>query len=101
MRREFGKRTAARSQRDQPTNVPLPARAKPPIVYSDHMPKAILAIVLTIAVVGGMFLVPKMGQCAGRRGALGLDWCQLMRASLDGAVRGVAAGRGAIAAGRH
>jgi hypothetical protein len=62
------------------------------------MPKAILAIVLTVTVVGGMFLLPKTGQCDGRRGAFGLDWCRLMKASLEGAARGVAAGRGAIVA---
>jgi hypothetical protein len=51
--------------------------------------------------VGGMFLLPKMGQCDGRTGALGLDCCRLMKASVEGAVRGVAAGRGSVAVGGH
>jgi hypothetical protein len=45
-----------------------------------------------------MFLLPKMGQCDGRRGVFGLDWCRLMKASIEGAARGVTAGRGAIMA---
>jgi len=60
-----------------------------------HMGRALLAIVLTITVVGGMFLLPKLGQCDGRQGFLGLGWCRLMKASVEGGVRGVAVGRGA------
>jgi hypothetical protein len=101
MQREFGKRTAARLPREQPVISSTPARAKSPTVDSSHMPKAIAAIVLTITVVGGMFLLPKLGQCDGRQGALGLDWCRLMKASVEGAVRGVAISRGSIAAGGH
>ena len=59
------------------------------------MGRAVLAIVLTITVVCGMFLLPKLGQCDGRQGFLGLDWCRLMKASVEGGVRGVAVGRGA------
>jgi hypothetical protein len=65
------------------------------------MRRAMLAIVLTVAVVGGMFLLPRLGQCDGGRGFLGLDWCRLMKASVEGASRGVAAGRGTVAAGGH
>jgi hypothetical protein len=64
------------------------------------MGQAMLAIVLTVTIVGGMFLIPRLGQCDGTRGALGLDWCRLMKATVDGGVRGVAAGRGAMSAGR-
>ena len=63
------------------------------------MRRAMLAIDLTITVVGGMFLLPRLGQCDGRQGAFGLDWCRLMKASVEGAARGVAAGRGAISSG--
>src|ERR1700682_5006074 len=97
MQREFGKRTAAQP-RGQPTSEPAPARAKPAVVDPGHLPKAILGIVVTFVIVGGMFLLPMMGQCDGHRGAFGLDWCRLMKASLEGAVHGVAAGRGASAA---
>ena len=48
-----------------------------------------------LACPGGMFLLPAIGQCDGRRGALGVDWCHVMKAGLEGAVRGVAAGAGA------
>src|SRR5437764_10451248 len=97
MQREFGKRTAARARHEQPTIQATPPRAKPPALDPSHLSKAILAIVLTVTAVGGMFLLPKLGQCDGHQGALGLDWCRLMKASLEGAVRGVAAGHGAIA----
>ncbi len=92
---------------DKPAGAPYlpsratPARAKPPVLDPSHLSKAILAIVLTVSVVGGMFLLPKLGQCDGHQGALGLDWCRLMKASLEGAVRGVAAGHGAIATNGH
>jgi len=58
------------------------------------MRRAILAIGLTVTIVGGMFLLPTLGQCDGRRGFLGLDWCRLMKASVEGGARGVAIGRG-------
>ena len=65
------------------------------------MRRAILAVGLTVAIVGGMFLLPKLGQCEGGRGALGLDWCRLMKASVEGGVRGMAIGRGTMPAGGH
>jgi hypothetical protein len=98
MQRDFGKRTAVRSPRPataQPTPAPEQQAARDPIL----MRRAMLAIVLTVTVVGGMFLLPRLGQCDGRQGALGLDWCRLMKASVEGGVRGVAAGRGTIPAG--
>ena len=58
------------------------------------MKKSLLAIVLTVVVVGGMFLLPAVGQCDGRRGALGVDWCHAMKAGVEGAARGVAVGVG-------
>jgi len=64
-----------------------------------HMRRAVLAIVLTITIVGGMFLLPKLGQCDGRRGFLGLDWCRLTKATVEGGVRGVAIGRGTASSG--
>jgi hypothetical protein len=95
MQREFGKRTIVRPPPGpaavEPTSVP----AKPPVGKQVDMSKTILAIVLTVVVVGGMFLLPRLAQCEAGSGALGLDWCQLMKASVEGAVRGVAAGRGA------
>ena len=60
------------------------------------MRRAVLAIVLTVTIVGGMFLLPKLGQCQGGRGFLGLDWCRLMKASVEGGVRGLAVGRGTV-----
>jgi hypothetical protein len=100
MQREFGKRTAERvraAQGEAQAAAEPPARPKSVAVDADHMRKAVLAIVLTITMVGGMFFVlPMMGQCDGHRGVFGLDWCRLMKASLEGAARGVAAGRGAI-----
>jgi len=96
MQREFGKRTAVQPPRQaaaQPISVrPLKRSAADP----GQMSKAILAIALTIAIVGGMFLLPKLGQCDGQRGLFGLDWCRLMKASVEGGVRGMAAGRGVI-----
>ena len=58
------------------------------------MRRAVLAIVLTVTIVGGMFLLPRLNQCEGGRGVLGLDWCRLMKASVEGASRGIAMGRG-------
>jgi hypothetical protein len=60
----------------------------------DQLKKTLFAIGLTVAVVGGMFLLPVMGQCDGRRGALGVDWCHAMKAGVEGAARGVAVGVG-------
>ena len=108
--REFGKRVPVRELRDQPTNQSPPAASAPavkpkaPGPNPDQLKKSLLAIALTFVVVGGMFLLPAMGQCDGRRGALGVDWCHAMKAGLEGAVRGVAAGtggsRGATFSGR-
>ena len=98
MQPEFGKRTVVRPPRPA-TAQPTPAPAKPAARDPTLMRRAILAIVLTVTVVGGMFLLPKLGQCDGRQGALGLDWCRLMKASVEGGARGVAAGRGAISSG--
>src|SRR5215470_12201033 len=98
MQPEFGKRTAAvRSAAERPAaeTTARPTRAQPTASDPTHIRRAMLAIVLTVVVVGGMFLLPKLGQCDGRRGALGLDWCRLMKASVEGGVRGVAIGRGA------
>jgi hypothetical protein len=95
MQGEFGKRTFVRPPRETAAQ-PAPASPKQAAADPTHMRRAVLAIVLTVAVVGGMFLLPKLGQCDGRQGVLGLDWCRLMKASTEGAVRGVAAGRGAI-----
>jgi hypothetical protein len=63
------------------------------------MRRAVLAIVLTVTIVGGMFLLPKLGQCDGNRGFLGLDWCRLTKATVEGGVRGVAIGRGTASPG--
>ena len=63
------------------------------------MRQAMLVIGLTVTAVGGMFLLPMLGQCDGRKGAFGLDWCRLMKASVEGAARGVAVGRGAMSSG--
>jgi hypothetical protein len=65
------------------------------------MRRAVLAVGLTVTIVGGMFLLPKLGQCDGNRGLLGLDWCRLMKASVEGASRGVAIGRGTVPAAGH
>ncbi len=98
--REFGKRVPVRELRDQPGR-PTPAASAPPVspkasgIDPVQMKKSLFAIALTFAVVGGMFLLPAMGQCDGHRGALGVDWCQSMKAGLEGAVRGVAVGAGA------
>ena len=107
MQREFGKRLGARSSQPvtaRPT--PAPGDGAPTPGDRDagdptQMGRAVLAIVLTVTVVGGMFLLPKLGQCDGNRGALGLDWCRLMKASVEGAARGVAIGRGTLPAGSH
>src|SRR5262245_23892004 len=99
MRREFGKRNVGRSSpttRAHPTHAPEQRAALDPT----HLRQAVLAIVLTVTIVGGMFLLPMLGQCDGRRSAFGLDWCRLMQASVEGAVRGVATGRGAMSTGR-
>jgi len=97
MQREFGKRTVEQPPRPAVARPISEARPKPAGADPEHMRKAMLAITLTVAIVGGMFLLPKLGQCDGRRGLLGLDWCRLMKASVEGGVRGVAAGRGALA----
>jgi hypothetical protein len=95
MQREFGRRTAVQSPpaaaRPIPTGRPKRSASDP-----GQMRKAMLAIGLTVAIVGGMFLLPKLGQCDGQRGLFGLDWCRLMKASVEGGVRGVAVGRGTI-----
>jgi len=96
--RDFGKRTAARSPH-QAAAQPIPAPSQQATRDPTHMRRAVLAIALTVAIVGGMFLLPKLGQCDGQRGALGLDWCRLMKASVEGGVRGMAAGRGTMPAG--
>jgi hypothetical protein len=100
MQREFGKRPIVHASH--------PVAAQPKPASEDQAPRdptqmrrAMLAIVLTVAVVGGMFLLPRLGQCDGSRGFLGLDWCRLMKASVEGASRGVAIGRGTVAAGGH
>jgi hypothetical protein len=80
--REFGRRVPVRELRDQPTNQSAPpVSPKASAIDPVQMKKSLLAIVLTFAVVGGMFLLPAMGQCDGHRGALGVDWCQSMKAS--------------------
>jgi hypothetical protein len=94
MSREFGKRTVERSPRQADAPPIAAAAPKPAAGDPEHMRKAVLAIGLTVAIVGGMFLLPKLGQCDGRRGLFGLDWCRLMKASVEGGVRGVAAGAG-------
>jgi hypothetical protein len=96
--REFGKRTGVRAPRQapaQPTPAPQQQATRDPI----HMRRAMLAILLTVTIVGGMFLLPRLGQCDGRQGVLGLDWCRLVKASVEGGVRGIAIGRGTISAG--
>jgi hypothetical protein len=98
MQREFGKRTDVRSPRPA-TAQPTPALEQQAARDPTLMRRAMLAIVLTVTIVGGMFLLPRLGQCDGRQGALGLDWCRLMKASLEGGARGMAAGRGTIPAG--
>jgi hypothetical protein len=98
MQGEFGKRGAVRAPQQATAQPPPPKQAA-----SDPtlMRRAVLAIGLTVAIVGGMFLLPKLGQCEGGRGALGLDWCRLMKASVEGGVRGMAIGRGTMPAGGH
>jgi hypothetical protein len=97
MQGEFGKRTAARAAGGT-TAKPAPP-VEPTASDPTHLRRAVLAIVLTVVIVGGMFILPKMGQCDGGRGALGLDWCRLMKASVEGGVRGVAIGRGTMPGG--
>jgi hypothetical protein len=98
MQREFGKRSAVRSSL-QGTAQPTPAPANQTSGDPTLMRGAVLAVVLTVAIVGGMFLLPRLGQCDGRKGLFGLDWCRLMKASVDGGVRGMAIGRGTAPAG--
>jgi hypothetical protein len=98
--REFGKRVPVRELRNASMSQSLAAsepsvKSKNPGIDPNPLKKSLLGIVLTVAVVGGMFLLPAMGQCDGRRGALGVDWCHAMKAGLEGAVRGVAVGAGA------
>jgi len=98
---EFGKRTAVQPPRQataQSSTAPVRPAAQA-ATDPTHMRKAVLAITLTVTIVGGMFLLPKLGQCSGGRGLFGLDWCRLMKASVEGGVRGVAIGRGTAAAG--
>jgi hypothetical protein len=107
MQREFGKRPVVRSS--QPvTAQPTPALGEGAPAPGDRgasdptqMRRAVLASALTVTIVGGMFLLPKLGQCDGNRGALGLDWCRLMKASMEGASRGMAIGRGTLSARGH
>jgi hypothetical protein len=100
MQREFGKRPDVHSS--QPTAAqPRPAPEDQGTRDPTLMRRAVLACVLTVAVVGGMFLLPRLGQCDGSRGFLGLDWCRLMKASVEGASRGVAIGRGTAPAAGH
>jgi hypothetical protein len=98
MPREFGKRTAVQPPR-QATASPTSAPRKQVEIDPAHMRKAVLAIALTVTIVGGMFLLPKLGQCDGGRGLFGLDWCRLMKASVEGGARGLAAGRGMVSSG--
>jgi len=100
MQREFGKRPALQPPRPA-TVQPAAAPTKQVGIDPVHMRKAVLAITLTITIVGGMFLLPKLGQCQGGRGLFGLDWCRLMKASVEGGVRGIAIGRGTISAGKR
>ena len=93
MQREFGKRSLVRSSSQAPAQ-PLPAPAKKPTSDPTLVRRAILAVTLTVTIVGGMFLLPRLGQCDGQRGVLGLDWCRLMKASVEGGTRGLAIGRG-------
>jgi hypothetical protein len=99
MQREFGKRTFVRPP-PQVSTEPQSFRPTPQPRDPVHMRRAVLAIVLTITIVGGMFLLPRLGQCDGSRGAFGFDWCRLMRATVEGGVRGVAVGRGTAPNGR-
>ena len=97
MQREFGRRTAVQLPRQAAAAQPIPTRRlKRPAGDPGQMRKGMLAIGLTVAIVGGMFLLPKLGQCNGQRGLFGLDWCRLMKASVEGGARGLAVGRGTI-----
>jgi hypothetical protein len=93
MQREFGKRTFVRSPLQAPAQ-PTPASRRKPTRDPALMRKVVLAVGLTVTIVGGMFLLPRLGQCDGQRGLLGLDWCRLMKASVEGGTRGLAIGRG-------
>jgi len=76
MQRKFGKRPVVRSSQPvtaQPAPAPgdgAPAPADDGASDPTQMRRAVLAIVLTVTIVGGMFLLPKLGQCDGNRGAL-------------------------------
>jgi len=96
MQREFGKRVPKPPQGQGTAAQPTAQAPESPAVDPTHMRQAMLAIVLTVTVVGGMFLLPRFAQCDGRQGALGLDWCRLMRASVIGAVRSVAGGAASV-----
>jgi hypothetical protein len=96
MRREFGKRPVVSPSDPVKTQPPAAAAQRDPTL----MRRAVLAAVLTVAVIGGMFLLPQLGQCSGGRGFFGLDWCQLTKASIEGAARGVATGRATKPASR-
>jgi hypothetical protein len=102
MPREFGKRTVVRpspqvAAQPTPTAAPRDQGTNDPTL----MRRGVLAIVLTVTIVGGMFFVlPKLNQCDGRTGVLGLDWCRLMKATVEGAFRGMAIGRGTAPGGR-
>jgi hypothetical protein len=100
MQREFGKRAVVHSPH-QETGQPTPAAGNQGASDPTLMGRAVLAVVLTVTIVGGMFLLPKLGQCDGGRGFLGLDWCRLMKASVEGGSRGVAVGRGMTSAGNR
>ena len=98
MQQEFGKRTVVQAPRQpmaQPTPVPGQPAARDPV----QLRRAVLAIVLTVTIVGGMFLLPRLAQCDGRQGLLGLDWCRLMQATVEGGARGVSVGRGTSSPG--
>src|SRR5262249_12937023 len=57
MQREFGKRTFERPPREAP--VQTASSGKQTAIDPEHMRKAVLAIVLTVTIVGGMFILPK------------------------------------------
>ena len=98
MQREFGKRTVVQEMR-QAMSQPTPASQQPVARDPTQMRRAVLAIVLTVTIVGGMFVVPRLTRCDGGKGFLGLDWCRLMQATVEGGARGVATGRGAPSSG--
>ena len=98
MQREFGKRSSVRVLREVAAqSAPVPEQ---PARDPAQMRRAVVAIALIFVVVGGMFFVlPSLGQCDGRQGVLGLDWCRLMKATVEGGSRGVAVGRGTTPSG--